>query len=276
MDQLQLLISGYLDGELTNDEAARLAALLETDSDSLDRLAIHSLVHSQLLHWMEQQPDQPSAAAELGADRATLASPRGPWIWPRLRSFAAIAAAVVVAASISIVAYVIASRPVFVGQLTEATDCTWDGSQSDLGVGTLLQDGQNLQLVKGSAVITFSSGAKLYLEGPTNLRLHSPKEVQLLSGRVAAKVPRPAVGFTVTSSLAQFVDMGTEFMLALKAEKSFELHVFEGLVDVRLNERFGKAAEAPVHVAEIHAVSFNTDLGDVAPMHFQEGKEMPF
>ena len=140
----------------------------------------------------------------------------------------------------------------------------------------LLHKGQNLVLAKGSAVITFASGAKVYLEGPTSLRLSSVNELELISGQIAAKVPHQAVGFAVTSSLGRIVDLGTAFTLSLEAEKSFELHVFEGLVELQLDERFGPAAHLPVRVAQIHALSFDVKSGDITPMEFKQGKSMPF
>jgi ferric-dicitrate binding protein FerR (iron transport regulator) len=145
-----------------------------------------------------------------------------------------------------------------------------------MGAGTFLEQGQNLELINGTAVITFASGAKVFLEGPTKLTLNSPSEVRLIDGHVAAKVPRQAVGFTVNSSLARFVDLGTEFELSLRAEKSFELHVHAGLVELQLDERFGEAVHQPVRKAQAEAVSFDIEWADVAPLHFKEGKKMPF
>jgi hypothetical protein len=72
------------------------------------------------------------------------------------------------------------------------------------------------------------------------------------------------------------VDLGTAFTLSLKSEKSFELYVFEGLVELQLDERFGAAAHQPVRVAQVHALSFDVSSGDVAPMKFAQGTSMPF
>jgi len=301
MDRVERLISDFLDGELAEPEATRLATLLHSDPVALHQFVVNSFVHFQLLDWMDQQhmPDQTMSEAFPGHDvtvgstgwSATAATldtssssrhflgfrPTGAaQIRQRLHSFGALAAALLVAASIAVVVYVTAARPVFVGQLTDAAGCRWAASQPDVPVGTLLQKGQSLELIQGRAVITFSSGAKVHLEGPAALRLDSAIEVHLSNGRLAAKVPRQAVGFAVTSSLANFVDLGTAFALHLDAEKSFELHVFEGLVEVRLDERFGSAARHPVRVADVQAVSFDVKSDDVGPLHFQEGKQMPF
>jgi ferric-dicitrate binding protein FerR (iron transport regulator) len=114
------------------------------------------------------------------------------------------------------------------------------------------------------------------MEGPTTMRVESPKDIRLTSGRIAAKVPQSAVGFMVHSTLADFVDLGTEFSLQLDAEKTFQLHVFEGLVEVRLDQRFGKAAQRPARIAEVIAVTFDVKSGDIVKFPFEEGKQMPF
>ena len=97
-----------------------------------------------------------------------------------------------------------------------------------------------------------------------------------MNGRIAAKVPRQATGFTVTSTLARIVDIGTEFSLKLEAEKSFELHVFEGLVELQLDKKFGEAVHKPAYVAAVHAVAFDTTSGDISTLDFEPGKKMPF
>lgn len=298
MDNTQLLISRYIDGELTDEEIAQLAAALQTDVASVDQLVFTSFIHAQLSNWMDQHGEQdPETATALDQNErlnkrngspapssaddfkqvSSQATPR--YIGrarQRLFSFGALAAALMIAASISVVAYVVASRPVIVGQVTDATGCKWGASMGGKGVGTLLESGTDLELIEGSVVITFASGAKVLLEGPTSLHLNSAMEVRLGRGRIAAKVPRQAVGFAVTSSLARFVDLGTAFSLSLRAEKSFELYVFEGLVELQLDERFGQAVHQPVRVAQIHAVSFDVKSGDVATLHFEDGKKMPF
>ena len=298
MDNIQLLISRYIDGELTDEEIAQLAAALQVDAASIDQLVFTSFIHAQLSNWMDQHGEQDpktaaafdrnerlntrngSAAQSPADDLKQVSSRTTPSHIGRARqrlfSFGALAAALMLAASISVVAYVIASRPVIVGQVTDATGCKWGASTGGKGVGTLLESGTDLELIEGSAVITFASGAKVFLEGPTSLHLNSAMEVRLDRGRIAAKVPRQAVGFAVASSLARFVDLGTAFTLTLRAEKSFELNVFEGLVELQLDERFGQAVHQPVRVAQIHAVSFDVKRGDVATLHFEDGKSMPF
>jgi ferric-dicitrate binding protein FerR (iron transport regulator) len=299
MDSIKLLISRYLDGELTDEETARLAEALKLDPASLDCFILNNYIHSQLLDCMDQQRVQDRAMSAIVEDDAQGAliswsssnglagSSKAPLLAPsqsvdrtqrrrRLRAWGALAASLLVVAGISGVTYKIASRPVFVGTLTDAIGCRWGTAPSGIAVGTFLQEGQELELLTGSAVVTFASGAKVMFEGPASLRLNSAKDLELITGKVAAKVPTQAIGFTVNSSLARFIDLGTAFTLHLDAEKTFELHVFEGLVEVQLDKRFGKAAQRPAWIADVHAVSFDVKSGDLETLHFQEGKLMPF
>jgi hypothetical protein len=298
MDTIQQLISGYLDNELSDSEAEQLASALTTNVSLVDEFVIDAVIHTQLLDLMDEKLLQERVIGEVVSDDAggellpqplTMAFdnwpmsassrvPRGSGFrrWTHLQRWGTLAAALLVAATFSALGYVVFPRPAYVGTLTEASDARWGVAPPGIAVGTFLEDGQELELITGNAVITFSSGAKLYLEGPTTLQVDSPKDIRLVSGRIAAKVPRPAVGFTVQSALAEFVDLGTEFELQLSPQKSFQLHVYEGLVEVRLDERFGSAAKRPARIAEVRAVTFDVTKGDVETLPFKEGKEMPF
>jgi ferric-dicitrate binding protein FerR (iron transport regulator) len=284
MNETQLWISAYLDDELTDDERNQLAKALEADPEMLDQLVCDGFIHSQLLDWLHQgKPHETVSEAtdHLGhggmVSRAIQVpsmetSPKRSRRW----SFAALAATALIAASISLIAYRFAARPEVVAHLTQSTGSRWDGSPAQIGVGSPLQEGQELNLLQGSALVTFSSGAQILLEAPAALRLDSPMKVHLHNGRMAARVPTTARDFTVTTSLARFVDLGTAFTLSLASDKSFQLHVFEGLVELQLDKRFGEAVNQPLRVAEVHAVTFDIDSGDVAKLEFEAGKLMPF
>jgi FecR protein len=278
MDNVQLWISRYLDNELTDEDGEHLAKALARDGDCVDRLVYDGFIHSQLLDWMGQRqvPDR-AASPEMAVSPAAARAPRVNLSKrSRLWSFGALAATLVIAATISLLAYTFVTRPGIVAQLTQATGSRWDASHAQIGAGALLREGQELKLLEGNALVTFSSGAQILLEAPVELRLDSAMQVHLRGGRIAAKVPTTARDFTVTSSLARFVDLGTAFTLKLAAEKSFELHVFEGLVELQLDKRFGEAVGHPLRVAEVHAVTFDVQSGDVAAIDFQEGRQMPF
>jgi ferric-dicitrate binding protein FerR (iron transport regulator) len=277
METVQL-ISDYLDDELTDDQAQKLTDVLDANPDAIDRLVMGSFVHSQLLDWMSQSRMMDPAtfgpsdlSVGLAKSAADPMSQRSRW-WSR-RSLAAVLA---IAASLAVVAYLVALRPAVVAQLTSATDTRWRASHTEIPVGSLLKDRQELALEKGTALITFVSGTQLLLEAPASIRLAGPNEIHLLGGRIAAKVPTQARGFSVASSLARFVDLGTQFTLSLDADKSFQLHVFEGLVELQLDPRFGEEAHQPLRVAEVRTVAFDINTGEITAPQFEEGRRMPF
>jgi FecR protein len=297
MDKVQLLISRYFDDDLSDDEILELATILRVDVESVDRLVFNGFIHAQLQNWMlapteqfsdstfamlnriaefanDARPSPRSTIAQFSGNRRSQHSPntrrKRPW------AIAAIAAAILVASTVATLGYVALSRPSIVGQITDATNCSWGAGSTDISAGTLLEKGRQLNLQQGRAVITFASGAKLLLEGPTSIHLNSPNGLELVDGRIAAKVPRQAIGFSVTSSLARIVDLGTEFGLALKADDSFELHVFAGQVELQLDKKFGETVHKPARIAAVHAVSFNTKSSDIAIIPFEPGKQMPF
>jgi hypothetical protein len=300
MNEYQLLISRYIDGELNDAEVSTLAEKLRTDPELVQRLVLDSFIHTQLLNWLNQDSGDgaetaagvPDGRGESTSDKVYVAAklretfltsggsrPRhsvgrhSKWRTPSLWSTAIV---LFIAVGVSALGYYIAARPTIVGQLTESRGAKWNSADGPSGAGALLHSGQNLVLTEGSAIITFASGAKVHLEGPATIRLLSDNDMELINGRIAARVPHQAVGFTVRSSISRIVDLGTAFTLSLKAEKSFELYVFEGLVELQLDERFGAAAHQPVRVAQVHALSFDVKSGDVAPMKFEQGKSMPF
>jgi hypothetical protein len=280
MESVKLLISAYLDNEINAQESEQLAACLQADNDAVDRFVMDSFIHSQLLYWLNEPVTAGDMMIATVAERSSFgdrsAQRRYNGVRRHLKTWAALAAALLVSTTIGSIAYLIMSRPVYVATLTEAAGCRWSAATSNLGVGSFLKDEQTLDLVTGRAEITFASGAKLMLEAPASVRLSSQNEVRLETGRIAAKVPRQAVGFTVSSNLAKFVDLGTAFTLSLEKDKAFQLHVFEGLVEVRLDPQFGERATRPAYIAEVRAVSFDTTSGDLETIQFEEGKQMPF
>src|SRR2546421_9741801 len=58
MDNIQLLISRYIDGELADEEIAELAAALQIDAASIDQLVFTSFIHAQLSNWMDQHGER--------------------------------------------------------------------------------------------------------------------------------------------------------------------------------------------------------------------------
>jgi ferric-dicitrate binding protein FerR (iron transport regulator) len=289
MSEISQLISDYLDGELDDGGVERLAGALRADVATVDQLILDSFVHSQLCHWMNvrhlrddiladairgmQLPDcsfDPRYDSEEmePAGRDTSAA-RHSARRNRLGIVAALATMLLIGVSIYTVR-LISERSSIVGQLTQANGCQWDASTQDLAVGSLLHAGQRMKLRSGRALVTFACGAQMIVEGPTSVQLDSASKVDLSQGRVSAKVPTQAIGFTVTTPSAHFVDLGTEFTLALEASNVCTLQVFDGLVELRLFERDGHTIQQRLRISEGTAVRLDATGHDVVSIPYDE------
>jgi hypothetical protein len=121
-----------------------------------------------------------------------------------------------------------------VATLVGTQDCRWLDSEhaaSQFAPGARLPVGK-LQLAEGLAELVFDCGAQVILEGPAEFELTGVKSAIAWQGRLVAKVPPAATGFTVTTPDAKVIDHGTEFALSVEHSKSTEVHVIAGRVEV--------------------------------------------
>jgi ferric-dicitrate binding protein FerR (iron transport regulator) len=116
-----------------------------------------------------------------------------------------------------------------VAMLDRAVDAQWNQGGEAPRLGAPLEPGW-LRLNSGLAQIVFYSGARVVIEGPTELQLISPSEASCRSGRLTADVPPQARGFRIRTPQMNVTDVGTVFGLDVR-ERRTELHVFKGNVD---------------------------------------------
>ncbi len=121
-----------------------------------------------------------------------------------------------------------------VAQIVRTHEPEWESIPS---VGdnpaTDLMLGEQLVLRSGLAEIRFDSGALVLLKGPATLIPRGDNRCELVSGDLSASVPASAVGFTVETKPAVFVDLGTEFGVGVDGQGRADMHVFEGVVEVQ-------------------------------------------
>lgn len=90
--------------------------------------------------------------------------------------------------------------------------------------------GQQLHLIAGIAEVTFSSGSRVLLEGPSILTVESVNAGRLEFGRLSGFVPPEAVGFALHTPQGTVIDRGTEFATEV-AEEWTDVVVFSGQVE---------------------------------------------
>ena len=94
-----------------------------------------------------------------------------------------------------------------VAKLTSAADCLWAEGNAVAKEGAGLLPGQAVKLAAGLAQITFTSGAKVILQGPANLEIESSKAATLHHGRMTADVPDDLAGFRIRTSTAEILSL---------------------------------------------------------------------
>lgn len=232
-DDLHELCDAAAEGRLTADQAERLERLVLSDPTAL-RLYVEYLHQHACLHWSAADPAFMAARPDAEApDRAPAVTPidgarRSSWRWVRRAGWLSAAAALVLGVWLGA-----RSRPpAEVATLAGVKACKWDGGSVPTEIGAKLPAGR-LRLAEGLARIAFACGAEVTLEGPAELELVTPKRCVLHAGRLVAKVPDEAVGFTVDTPTALIEDLGTEFGVNVRQGKSSDVQVFDGRVDVR-------------------------------------------
>ncbi len=127
-------------------------------------------------------------------------------------------------------------------------DARWSNEQAE----TSIRLGKRYELAGGHVEIALARGTWVLVEGPAAWQFDSDQHLQLHGGRVAARVPRAAAGFTVNTPTASIVDLGTEFAVEVDPTGATSLAVLRGAVEFSRRE---SAAEQPRRSTESLRVS---------------------
>lgn len=113
----------------------------------------------------------------------------------------------------------------------------------------------------GVAHIHLDQGVDLILEAPCSFEVVSPTVLTLKRGRLYARVAEEGRGFTVKTSEAEIVDLGTEFGVVSYGAQGAEVHVMVGRVEV--HEASPRTGFLPESIVTGHALQISA-RGDVA------------
>lgn len=231
-EDLQQLCEAAIEDRLTPEQLARLERLVLEDPEARRFYVSYAHQHG-CLHWSAADPALMARGTRKEVPRCEsekIAVP-GASVQHRKRGvyWGLIVAAAVVAA-VGLGWSLLAEREI--ATLVSGHGCKWDGGSLPTETGARLGTGR-LRLAEGIARIVFDTGAELTLEAPAELELLSGQRCVLRTGRLVAKVPPSAVGFTVDTPTVVFIDHGTEFGVNVRDGKSSDLQVFNGAVDAK-------------------------------------------
>jgi ferric-dicitrate binding protein FerR (iron transport regulator) len=267
------LVEDHLDGELTPERFDELCNDLRGNEQNMLQFGRAWLIHSLLCNLVNQECVHANTLAEVIAakdDGAGFHRPAG--IHRRLRlAVLGISAVLLVAATVGTLVYR-SMPPTTVAMLTQTANCRWDGAAPV--DGALLKMGQTLHLLDGHALLTFTSGARVVIEGPSQLVLETPGSMMLSGGALTARVPSHAVGFTVNMPLGKIVDLGTEFSLRVRADHSCGVQIFRGMVELRLLDKTGKLDESPLRLPEGVGVKVDAKGGQAESVTYDESQRI--
>ncbi|NLE39567.1 MAG: FecR domain-containing protein, partial [Pirellulaceae bacterium] len=122
---------------------------------------------------------------------------------------------------------------VCVARLGRTLDCVWERQSVPPVEGTPLMIDQRLDVTRGLAEIVMANGATVLVEGPVSLLIDSDRLVSLDDGKLTARVPKQARGFTVRAAGVEIVDIGTEFgVIVTDRRNAADVEVFQGEVEL--------------------------------------------
>lgn len=146
-----------------------------------------------------------------------------------------------------------APRPVFdIAQLASAFNSQWAGEAPR--TGQPLAPGR-YELVSGEALFRMTSGAEALIKGPARFELTGTNQVTLDAGTLIAQVPQEAIGFTVITSSARIIDVGTEFAVHVAEDRRVQLQVHQGAVRAAAIQSDGETAGYSL-IRERRAIDF--------------------
>lgn len=240
------LVSGWLDGSLSEAESAELQTTLE---DSADRRSefVDACGLDTDLRLMSDVQYQHEAQASVRNDKPivhSLALRASKWIL-----VVATAAVLLLAIGYGIGRdrkgdanqQIATSEPASTQQdetvesgcavLSRVVNAKFAGD-TQYEEGDSLQPGQ-FKLLSGAVQIDFFSGATMLIAEAAEVNLISSWEAECAHGKVTMRVPPPAIGFRLNMPEMKVVDLGTEFAVQVDGGES-SLHVFEGEVEAHV------------------------------------------
>ena len=231
--RLERLIDAYFDQQLSSDEKRELESMLLSSARAREAFLDRSDWHGLTREWaMESQSEL--LMNDASSPRETIPFRRKAWLGAGMAACVLLGWLLIPRSELpphtDVVDYPANPSRDKVALLAQAIDVEWEEGASS--VGTALSKGM-VKIRKGTLRLDFYSGARVILEGPASFELISQDLARLDHGKLTARVPPPAEGFTILNANLRVVDRGTEFGMNVTSPDDCEVHVFDGEVELQ-------------------------------------------
>ncbi len=158
------------------------------------------------------------------------------------------------------------SQPVEVATLSDNINAKWADIDSSMHTGTRLVDSrEKLMLREGMAELTFDNGTQAVIEAPAEFQILADDRIGLNYGKVYATVPPDAVGFSVYTSNAKIIDMGTEFGVHADTFGNTQLSVLKGKILLVA----GEGEKTKNEISEGVSKKISGDTGEISDIGYR-------
>lgn len=221
------LYEKIINEDATEQEIKELETQIMNDPEALKLYQDLSLQHSYL-NYSKGRDAQDTPKKRKNRKRLSLIT--------TITAYTAVAAAIILSATLLFQPAII-SPQVTNNQPTCAIIS--DSSLAQWGQCTLPTQGQkkltagSLELLEGTATLTFDSGAIVTLEAPAEIEIVSNMKANVNYGRVVAEIPKSAIGFRLDAPDMEVKDLGTVFAVSVdKNNGASQVDVLDGEVEI--------------------------------------------
>ena len=216
--KLEQLFQDLEDGCITGPDHQELMDRLRNSAQARDAYIEH-------MRFVGALHAKAEALAELGSKRGE----RDGSETSRLFRRALLSAAALITLALLVGSFLIPAKSPAASWVA-SPGCVWSVASGGLGEDRRFEPGTLLKIDSGTVQVDFSSGSKIFIEGPAKLSIRGEDDVFLPYGRVW--VDAESERFVVVTKRLKVVDMGTRFGVLASLELDEEVHVAEGRVRV--------------------------------------------
>jgi hypothetical protein len=134
---------------------------------------------------------------------------------------------------------------VSVAVVRDAKDVQWSKKASSQPAESSILSGEPLKIDSGTMELELHAGTRLVVQGPAEWSISDSNSVSLRIGKLFARVPKQAIGFTVETPTAEIVDLGTEFGVEVSESGATEVQVSKGSIELYSGAKSSRLLKAP-------------------------------